>query len=89
MKTLHSFFALFALFIFALAPAMAAEQGITKGTKTYQQARSDSQEIKSQQEEQAVSTTQDVSTIEPAAGEQEQTQTDKTFKEEIRLPRKN
>lgn len=68
------------------APSFAAE--ITKGTKSYQ-TRSDKSE-----DQTAVTTEkqpEDVSKIAPAAGDQEPVENakEKSFKEELRLPRKN
>jgi len=76
----------------AFTPALAADQGVTKGGKSYQQARPEAQPS-SNTSAQTEDRLTDVTTLEPAAGQPEdqaQTpQTEKTFKEEIRLPRKN
>lgn len=79
--------ALFAALTLTLAlPAIAAERP-TKGTKSYQAAKTQSdQTFETAKEEPA-----DVTNIEPAAGgDIDAPKTEgKSFKEEMRLPRKN
>lgn len=74
-----------ALALLAAAPSFAAE--ITKGTKSYQIGADKS-------EEQAAATQQkpdEIAKIAPAAGDQEPVEdpAEKSFKDELRLPRKN
>ncbi len=73
----------------AAVPAIAAE-GPTKGTKSYQNARS---ENPAQPQTDAQASAEDVSEIAPAAGDtseaQEPGEQVKTMREEMRLPRKN
>jgi hypothetical protein len=79
--------ALFAALSLTLAfPASAAERP-TKGTKSYQAAKTDSEQSFETAKEEPV----DVSDIEPAAGgDMDMPQSEgKSFKEEMRLPRKN
>ena len=65
-------------------PSFAAE--ITKGTKSYQIGADKSEEQAAAQQQ-----PDDVSKIAPAAGDQEpvENQAEKSFKDELRLPRKN
>lgn len=82
--------AIFAALTLTIAlPAISAERP-TKGTKPYQAAKSDQQDqtyTEAAQQEQPA----DVTQIEPAAGADMETPKSegKSFKEEMRLPRKN
>ena len=79
-----------ALMVLALAtlaaPSFAAD--ITKGTKSYQTGSDKSEE---QAAAASAQKPEDVSKIAPAAGDQEPVENaaEKSFKEELRLPRKN
>lgn len=72
------------LAMLAAAPSFAAE--ITKGTKSYQIGADKSEEQAAAQKQ-----PDDVSKIAPAAGDQEPVENaaEKSFKDELRLPRKN
>ena len=79
--------ALFAALTLTLAfPAIAAER-LTKGTKSYQAAKSKTEQTFEAAKEEQV----DVTNIEPAAGgDMDAPKPEgKSFKEEMRLPRKN
>lgn len=72
-------------------PALAA--GPTKGTKSYQSARSEKPAQPEEMAANAPTDARDVSEIAPAAGDMAETQDSdeqvKTMREEMRLPRKN
>lgn len=78
--------------LLAAIPAAAAE-GPTKGTKSYQAARSEKPAQPEETADAAPVVADDVSQIAPAAGDtaavQEEGETVKTMREEMRLPRKN
>lgn len=69
------------------SPAIGAE--LTKGTKSYQK-KDFSAEAAAPQTQDGMSAPEDVANIAPAAGaEDPQTDARKSFKEDMRLPRKN
>lgn len=72
-----------ALLLVMAAPAMAGD--INKGTKSYQ-ARADKADQVAAAE---APRTEDVANIAPAAGASDEQVKEKSFKEELRLPRKN
>jgi hypothetical protein len=97
---MKSILTLAALAVFVTAPAFAADQDggrtFTKGGKSYQSAHSWNKKTQPQ----TASNTQqqplgDLTQVEPAAGGNEPTETSKpqiqgkSFREEMRLPRKN
>ena len=101
---MKSILTLAAVAVFVAVPAFAADQDgsrttITKGTKSYQSSRSWGQDDQQQAPANTASNEQngDVSKIEPAAGGNapaeaatQQTQDEgQSFREDMRLPRKN
>lgn len=81
------------LLVVVTAPAavFAADGGPTKGTKSYQSAKSNTAEEQPAAQDIRAENTQKPQDIAPAAGvSEDRTEPQgKSFKEEIRLPRKN
>ncbi len=81
------------LLAFSLAPiaAFAADAGPTKGTKSYQATKSNTPDGQTETQDIRAENTQKPQDIAPAAGANEERMEPqgKSFKEDIRLPRKN
>ncbi len=78
-------------FVAISTPVMASEKAPTKGTKSYQAAHATVKETASDMQVRAENTKDEhVQDIAPAAGGMEEPkQAGKSFREEMRLPRKN
>lgn len=78
-------------FVSAPVAAFAADGGPTKGTKSYQAAKSNTPQEQPTAPEMRAENTQKPQDIAPAAGAMEKPAMSegKSFKEDIRLPRKN
>lgn len=91
MKIISNTLLLVAILFTPVAATFAAE-GPTKGTKSYQAPKAKADEAAAQGQSMRAENTQKPQDIAPAAGGmdvQPADKADKSFKEEIRLPRKN
>lgn len=91
MKIISNTLLLIAILSAPVSAVFAAE-GPTKGTKSYQAPKAKADEASAQGQSMKAENTQKPQDIAPAAGGMEKAEPEnkgKSFKEEIRLPRKN